>query len=83
MGQWWNNADRGKIKYSEINLSERHLPHSGSFMDRYGIEPRAFSERRQLTTLTMARYKKLSLEEYIGFTLLVLSSATGEESKII
>jgi hypothetical protein len=39
MGQWWNNADRGKMRYWEKNLFERHLPHSGSYMDRSGIEP--------------------------------------------
>jgi len=40
MGQWWINTDRGKIKYSRNNFSERHLPHSGAYFDWFGIEPK-------------------------------------------
>jgi hypothetical protein len=40
MGQMWINIDRGKITYFENNLSERHLRHSGSYLDWFGIEPR-------------------------------------------
>jgi hypothetical protein len=35
----WNEIDRGKPKYSEKNLSQCHLVHHKSHMDRPGIEP--------------------------------------------
>jgi hypothetical protein len=35
----WNEVDRGKPKYSEQNLSQRHFVHHKSHMDLPGIEP--------------------------------------------
>jgi hypothetical protein len=41
MGKWqgWKNTDRGKLKFLEGNFSETYFPHSGSYMDWFGIEP--------------------------------------------
>jgi hypothetical protein len=38
MEHWWNDADRGKPKYSEKNLSHCHFVHYRSLMDGPGIE---------------------------------------------
>jgi hypothetical protein len=32
MDRWWNDADRGKLKYWEKNLSQCHFPHHKSHM---------------------------------------------------
>lgn len=33
VGHWWNDTDKGKPKYSERNLSQRHLVHHKSHTD--------------------------------------------------
>jgi hypothetical protein len=39
MEHWWNDTDRGKLKYWEKNLSQYHFVHHKTHMDRPGIEP--------------------------------------------
>jgi len=33
MEQWWNDTDRGNLKYWERNLSQCHFAHHKSHMD--------------------------------------------------
>jgi len=39
MGHWWNDTDRGKLKYWERKLSQCHFFHHQSHTDWPGIEP--------------------------------------------
>ena len=39
MEQWWNDTDRGNLKYREVNLSQPHFAHQNSHTDRRKIEP--------------------------------------------
>ena len=39
MQHWWNDTDRGKLKYWERNLSQCHFVQHKSHMDWLGIEP--------------------------------------------
>ena len=42
MEQWWNDTDRGKLKYWERNLTQCHFVRYKShifYMDWCGIEP--------------------------------------------
>jgi hypothetical protein len=39
MEHWWNKIDRGKLKYSEKNLSQCRFVHHKSHLERPGIEP--------------------------------------------
>jgi hypothetical protein len=38
MEHWWNDTDRGILKYWEKNLSHTHFIHHKSHMDWTGIE---------------------------------------------
>ena len=40
MEQWWNDSDRGKLKYLDDNLSQCHLVHHKFHTDWPRIEPR-------------------------------------------
>jgi hypothetical protein len=37
--QWWNDTDRGKLKYSEKTLSECYFVHHKFHMDWPGTDP--------------------------------------------
>jgi hypothetical protein len=36
--QWWNEIDRGRLKYSQENLSQRHCVHHKSHVGSPGTE---------------------------------------------
>jgi hypothetical protein len=53
---WWNNTNRGKLKYSKKNLFHCHFFHHRHHMHWAGIVPAASALRdEQLTTWAMAR----------------------------
>jgi hypothetical protein len=40
MKHWWNDSDRGKLRYWERNMSQCHFFHHKCHMDLPGIEAR-------------------------------------------
>jgi hypothetical protein len=49
MEHWWNDSDGGKQKYSELNLSQCHLAHHKSNMNRPDIYCATY-EREEIVT---------------------------------
>jgi hypothetical protein len=45
MEHWWNDTDRGKLRYSAENLSQWHIVHLKSHIELPGLDTAVLGER--------------------------------------